>query len=119
MCYNYDYKNCIEIKMKEIKNFYKEKIEIMKKSKKSIYAMDIFEGEGLSNNKFEDNIFYKLCINENPIQVPDQERKKKIERRRKETAWEEYQMEQKLGEEKITRPEREAERRYKRKEEPN
>ena len=42
MCYKYSDRNCIEIEMKETKNFYKEKIEIMKKNKKSIYAMDIF-----------------------------------------------------------------------------
>ena len=62
-----------------------------------MYAMDIFEGEGLSNddngNNFKSNLFYKICINENPIQVPSQEEKKKIDGRR-ETTWEKYLQEQ-------------------------
>ena len=94
-----------------------------------MYAMDIFEGEGSFNNSSNivDNMCYKICINENPIQVPAQERKKKIEGRRKETAWEEYQMDQRprdqmdqrLREERTTKPRREEERRCKRKEEPS
>ena len=64
VCYSYNNKDCIEIKIKEINNFYKEKIELMKKSKKSLYALDIFEGEGLSNNNIgndsKHDIFYTL-----------------------------------------------------------
>ena len=79
-----------------------------------MYAMDIFEGEGSFNNSSNivDNIFYKICINENPIQVLNQEEKKKIDGRR-ETAWEKYLQEQELGEDKNTWPEKEARKRNK------
>ena len=83
-----NFKNCIEIKMKT--NFYQGKIELMKKDMNSMYAMDIFEGEGsfnISTNNIND-ILYKICIGSNPIQVQSQRRGKNTNQQRKEeTTW--------------------------------
>ena len=59
----------------------------------------MFEGESLSNNiNNKIDIFYSICINDNPIQVPDQERRWRTRGWRKETAWEKYQVEKKAEE---------------------